>query len=155
MKVLDSRSSEPTFHVVLQSKPVQYREVQGNESRRFLSYLPHFTSLQRGAETGFQHVEPDSPLELNHLYQIAAVLPVSRREIGTQVPLSSANISVRQVTPTAESLNKGDVFILDRGTSILQLYTRASSGKEKLAAAEFVEKLIVWARRPSTTDRLW
>jgi gelsolin len=46
------------------------------------------------------------------------------------------------VTPNAESLNKGDVFVLDRGNNILQLNTRASSGKEKFAAAEFVRNLV-------------
>ena len=99
-------------------------------------------SLRGGSESGFRHVEPETPSELNHLYQIATLPQTSRRRFDTHAPSPSPNITIRQVSPTSESLNKGDVFVLDRGTSVLQFNTRASSGKEKFAAAEFTRKLI-------------
>ncbi|KAL0571230.1 hypothetical protein V5O48_010737 [Marasmius crinis-equi] len=115
----------------LQGAPVQYREVQDNESPHFLSYFSRFQCLKGGVSTGFHHVTEPPPLELNRLYKISA------SKFRSHVALI-----IREVAPEPSSLVKGDVFVLDKGTKILQFNTKASVGKEKFKAAEFVQSLV-------------
>lgn len=122
--------------VDLHGLPVQYREVQGYESQRFLSYFPRLISLHGGVSTGFHHVSEPPPLEINRLYQISAS---THHGVGAS---TRTHIAIRQVAAEAESLHKGDVFVLDLGTKVLQFNTRDSSGKERFLAADFVRGLV-------------
>jgi len=114
--------------------PVQYREVQGFESGRFLTYFSRFTCLHGGVSTGFHHVSAPPPMNLYNLYQIATVPHLA----STARP----HISVRQVAPDPSSLMKGDVFVLDLGERVLQFNTKESSGKERFFAAEFAKSIV-------------
>ncbi|KAF8073939.1 actin regulatory protein [Lyophyllum atratum] len=114
----------------LHGQPIQYREVQGYESPRFLSYFPKFISLKGGVATGFQHVTDPPPLDLHKLYRVNL-----SRASGT------INLVVREVAAEASSLVEGDVYVLDKGTKLWQFNTKASVGKEKFKAAEFVQSL--------------
>ncbi len=49
---------------------------------------------------------------------------------------------VHQVPAVADSLVEGDVYVLDKGSEILQLNTRTSAGQEKFKAAEFVQSIV-------------
>jgi len=83
--------------------PVQYREVQGFESERFLKIFPHgIRLLEGGIETGFHHVEPKS-------YR-PRLLHIKGKK----------HVRVFEVDLTYKSLNSGDVFILDGGIDIIQ-----------------------------------
>jgi len=92
----------------LSGLPVQYREVQGSESDAFLKLFDKFEILAGGIETGFKHVEPEK-------YQ--------PRLLHIKGKLNKT--IVRQVPATTDSLNMGDVFMLDIG---LKLYTFQPSG---------------------------
>ena len=98
--------------------PVQYREVQGVESSRFLSHFPKLVIMEGGVETGFKHVSPKEYRP--HLFHVS----------GTK-----AGVSVREVPLTKASMNSGDVFILDLGLHIYQFNGKTSSGQEKVKAA--------------------
>ncbi|CAK5283978.1 unnamed protein product [Mycena citricolor] len=113
----------------LHGVPVEYREAQGCESDRFLSHFPHFVALRDGVATGFHHVSDPPPRDLHRLYAIK----VSGRGAG---------LVVREVPAVAASLVAGDVYVLDKGTHVLQLNTTASAGKEKFKAAEFAQSLV-------------
>jgi len=115
----------------LHGAPVQYREVQGYESTRFLSYFPHFVCLRGGVATGFHHVTDPPALNLHKLYLIKL------SKAGSKVGLV-----VREVPATAASIIEGDVYILDKGTHVLQYNTKTSAGKEKFKAAEFAQTLV-------------
>ncbi|KAF5333003.1 hypothetical protein D9758_015191 [Tetrapyrgos nigripes] len=115
----------------LHGAPVQYREVQGYESERFLSYFPRFLTLKGGAATGFHHVTDPPPLDLQNLYRITFYQTGAR-----------SNLVVRQVPAEAASLVEGDVYVLDKGTKIWQYNTKNSLGKEKFKAAEFVHSIV-------------
>ncbi|KAJ7851636.1 actin regulatory protein [Mycena olivaceomarginata] len=115
----------------LHGAPIQYREVQGYESPRFLSYFPHFASLRGGVATGFHHVTEPPALNLHKLY----LIKLSKH--GAKVSLV-----VREVAATATSIVEGDVYILDKGTHVWQFNTKTSAGKEKFKAAEFAQTLI-------------
>ncbi|KAH7104732.1 actin depolymerizing protein [Auriculariales sp. MPI-PUGE-AT-0066] len=113
----------------LHGTPVQYREVEGNESPQFLSYFANFTTLKGGVATGFHHVIDPLPLDLFKLYHI--VSPEG----------APANyVIVREVNPKS-SLSYGDVYCLDKGTAIFQFNMQGSSGKERFKAAEFARSL--------------
>ncbi|KAG6824513.1 hypothetical protein H0H92_006639 [Tricholoma furcatifolium] len=111
----------------LHGKPIQYREVQGHESSRFLSYFPTFFTLKGGVATGFHHVSAVPPPDVHKLYRISH---------------SGHALVVREVAPEAASLIEGDVYVLDRGTQVWQFDTRSSAGREKFKAAEFVRGII-------------
>ncbi|KAJ6504612.1 actin regulatory protein [Mycena vitilis] len=115
----------------LHGAPVQYREVQGFESARFLSYFPHFVSLRGGVATGFHHVTDPPALNLHKLYLIKL------SKSGSKVSLV-----VREVAATAASVVEGDVYILDKGAHVWQFNTKTSAGKEKFKAAEFAQTLV-------------
>jgi gelsolin len=115
----------------LHGAPVQYREVQGFESARFLSYFPHFVCLRGGVATGFHHVTDPPALNLHKLYLIKL------SKAGAKV-----NLVVREVPATAASVVEGDVYVLDKGTHVWQFNTKTSAGKEKFKAAEFAQSLV-------------
>lgn len=111
--------------------PTQHREVQGFESKLFLSYFKEYflpISLSNrlviasgGIESGFKHVGPKE--YKTRLYHVCGN--------------SAKNISVRQVPTACSSLNDGDVFVLDCGMLIYQMNMNKSSPGERRKAAEF------------------
>ena len=111
----------------LHGLPVQYREIQGFESDRFLSYFPHFVCLHGGVSTGFHHVSSPPPPDIRKLYRIS-------------IP-DRSKLIVREVAPDASSLAQGDVFVLDKGTHLWQFNTKTCVGKERFEARQFVEDL--------------
>ncbi|KAL0069113.1 hypothetical protein AAF712_003799 [Marasmius tenuissimus] len=111
--------------------PVQYREIQESESAHFLSYFSKFQCLKGGVASGFHHITDPPPLDITRLYKISA----SKFRSHTA-------LVIREVAPEASNLVKGDVFVLDKGSKVLQFNTKASVGKEKFKAAEFVKSLV-------------
>lgn len=101
---------------VLDQKPVQHREVAGHESEAFLALFAPFGGLrilEGGAESGFNIVKPETFRP--RLLQIK----------GRRFP------RVKEVPLGRESLNSGDVFILDMGTTLFQWSGKDSSAKER------------------------
>jgi gelsolin len=88
---------------LLGGEPVQHREVQGYESKLFLSYFsPGPMIMHGGIESGFRHVKPEE-------YR-PRLLHIKGKKF----------VRVREVPMKASSLNSGDVFILDMGLKIYQ-----------------------------------
>lgn len=112
----------------LNGVPVQYREAEGAESPRFRSYFPRLLFLRGGASTGFHHVSSSPPPTAPRLYLLHG---------------AGVHLVVREAPPTGEALAsaEADVFVLDRGTRVVQFNARRSAGKERFAAAEFVRTL--------------
>ncbi|KAM3867580.1 gelsolin-like [Diretmus argenteus] len=104
----------------LQGVPVQYREVQGYESKTFTGYFkPGLKYMTGGVASGFRHVETNE-VEVQRLLQVRG-----RRVVrATEVPLSW------------ESFNKGDTFILDLGEEIVQWCGSHSNHFEKMKATQ-------------------
>lgn len=114
------------FYADLGEKPVQYREVQGYESPKFLSYFSRFLCLNGGVSTGFHHVSAPPPDNTKRLYRVIST--------GTR-------LLVREVAPIGASLIPGDAYVLDMGSKVWQLNTKGSVGKERFKAAEFSHSL--------------
>ncbi|KAF3323767.1 villin-4 [Carex littledalei] len=99
--------------------PVQYREVQGNESEKFLSYFkPCIIPQPGGAASGFKHTEVNAQEHATLLYQCK----------GGHVPVEKS------------SLNHGDIFILDTQSKIYQFNGSDSSIQERGKAMECKEQ---------------
>lgn len=112
-----------TFH---NDKPVQHREIQGNESSLFSSYFPKGIELLKGgAESGFRHVEPTEYKP--RLFQF----------VGT----TYANTVIKEVGLYKQSLNKEDVFVLDKGLEIIQINTPNCDKDEKVKAMHYCLKI--------------
>jgi gelsolin len=99
--------------------PVQYREVQGFESERFMHLFPKYHVLKGGIESGFKHVEPEK-----YRPRLLHIKGTIKQTVVREVPLNHA------------SLNSGDVFILDEGLNIYQFQGKGSSGGEKAKAGQ-------------------
>jgi len=108
----------------LGGEPIQHREVQGGESDEFLSMFKNGVRyLEGGVATGFKHVDREAfSTRLLHIK--------GRR-----------NIRTLQVDLKPESLNSGDVFILDAGRSIFQWNGKQASNVEKTKALEVTKQV--------------
>eukprot|EP01113_Clastostelium_recurvatum_P022583 TRINITY_DN269_c0_g1_i3.p1 TRINITY_DN269_c0_g1~~TRINITY_DN269_c0_g1_i3.p1 ORF type:complete len:375 (+),score=135.66 TRINITY_DN269_c0_g1_i3:126-1250(+) len=108
----------------LHGLPVEYREVDGFESDRFLSLFPKgLRVLEGGIDSGFHHVKPEE-------YRPRLLQIKGRKHIRvTEVPLSY------------QSLNSGDVFVLDAGITIYQWIGSSASGSEKTKASMLSQAL--------------
>jgi hypothetical protein len=105
----------------LGGRPVQYREVQGNESQLFLSYFKNTGGIEYvpgGVESGFKKVERD-------VYETRLLHLKGKRTVRvTPVPVAR------------DSLNKGDVFILDAGLKIYLFNGPTANNAERAKGVE-------------------
>jgi len=109
---------------LLDDKPIQHREVQGNESSLFKSYFEFFTIMKGGCDTGFRRVGPTGyKMRLFHIVG-------ERKQIAvTQVPFKRGN------------LNSEDVFVIDCGLRIYQFNGETANKDEKFRATMYVNQI--------------
>jgi gelsolin len=104
--------------------PVQYREVQGYESKEFLElFKGQICIMKGGMDSGFAHVKPEE------------YTPRLLHMKGTK------QIRVTEVDCKASSLNAGDVFLLDAGLDIWQWNGKTAGINEKRKANEIIQNL--------------
>jgi gelsolin len=117
---------------LLNDRPVQHREVQGHESDLFLSHFPKGIRVMDGGyeSTKWHHVTPsseDESLGVAHLLHVRG---------------NGRNVTATEVPATADSLNSGDVFILDdEKKHIIVWFGSSSSPFEKSKASEIAETI--------------
>jgi len=104
--------------------PVQYREVDGGESKEFRRCFPSFMTLDGGVDSGFVNVKPEE----YHPRLLHFIGNMKKQECH-QVPL------------TVDSLNNCDVFLLDLGLHLIQFNGPNAAPMEKRAANQFMNKL--------------
>ncbi|PKU66116.1 villin-5 [Dendrobium catenatum] len=108
----------------LGGRAVQYREVQGHETDRFLSYFkPCIIPQSGGMASGFKHVE------------------VNEHDHKTRMFLCEGKhaIRVKEVPFARSSLNHDGIFILDTKSKIFQFNGSNSSIQERAKALEVVQ----------------
>jgi len=104
--------------------PVQYREVHGNESQRFLALWEKIRILEGGIESGFTRVKPTE--------YTAKLLHVTGHK---------KNVQVYQVPMKASSLTCNDSFVLDTGLVIYLFHGRKATNWEKRTASFEVDDI--------------
>lgn len=110
---------------LLGDEPVQYREVQGVETKLFKDcFRGGVRILEGGVDTGFAHVKPDE-----YRPRLLHIQGNSKKQNVSQVPLS------------LDSLNSADVFLLDLGLELIQFNGPKASPHEKRAANQLMNKL--------------
>uniref|UniRef100_A0A5K3EYL4 Severin n=2 Tax=Mesocestoides corti TaxID=53468 RepID=A0A5K3EYL4_MESCO len=108
----------------LDDAAIQHREVEGYESDLFKSYFDKLVILKGGYESGFRQVKPEEYRpRLLHFCKEGRIT------------------YMRQVTFSKNSVNSGDVFILDLGSRAYQFNGSTSSAFERSAAAAFLQDL--------------
>ncbi|XP_062077516.1 villin-4-like [Humulus lupulus] len=106
----------------LGGRAVQYREVQGYETEKFLSYFkPCIIPQQGGIASGFKHAEAEE------------------HNIRLFVCKGKHVVHVKEVPFTRSSLNHDDIFILDTKSKIFQFNGCNSSIQERAKALEVVQ----------------
>lgn len=107
-------------------KATLFREVQGHETNEFIALFSNKVQiLSGGIESGFTHYEKptDFPGRLFHIRRNDSIYRI------TQVPMKY------------QSINNGDVFVLDKCLQIYTFIGEKSSSYEKFKAAAFVKDL--------------
>nr|XP_043620147.1 villin-4-like isoform X1 [Erigeron canadensis]XP_043620148.1 villin-4-like isoform X2 [Erigeron canadensis] len=108
----------------LGGRAVQYREVQGHETERFLSYFkPCIIPQEGGTASGFKHVEAEE-----HKIRMFTCQ-------GKHV------VHVKEVPFARSSLNHDDIFILDTANKIFQFNGSNSCIQERAKALEVVQHI--------------
>ena len=106
--------------------PVQYRELQGSESQLFLSYFRKSGGIEYlpgGVDSGFTKVERD-------VYETRLLHLKGQRTVRVApVPLQKS------------SLNRGDVFILDKGLKIFLFNGPDANKTEKAKGVEVAQNI--------------
>jgi gelsolin len=110
----------------LHGAAVQHRELQAAPSDAFSALFPRLKILRGGVRSGFNHVE--------------TLLRVFKNPRATA---SRDAVLVHEVEPTWQSLDEGDVFILDKGDKILVWQGKKCAPMEKLKAAQVVNDLTI------------
>lgn len=92
------------LNTLLGERPVQHREVQGNESDLFMSYFPQGLKYREGGvESAFHKTTSGTtPAAIRKLYQVKG----------------KKNIRATERALSWDSFNTGDCFILDLGQNI-------------------------------------
>ncbi|KAG7272768.1 hypothetical protein CRUP_015410 [Coryphaenoides rupestris] len=102
----------------LGGQPIQYREVQGYESKVFLGYFKSgIKYMKGGVASGFKHVVTNEVI-------MQRLLQVKGRRV----------VRATEVAVSWDSFNQGDCFILDLGAEIYQWCGSQSNRFEKLKA---------------------
>lgn len=102
----------------LGGRAIQYREVQGHESSKFLSLFPNGRRLLSGGiDSGFNEVKPQEYKP--RLFHIKG---------------SKSKQKCDEVALSCDSLNEGDAFVLDAGLFVYIWEGKKSSRPEKMRA---------------------
>jgi len=105
--------------------PVQYREVQGAESKLFTDcFRGGIRILEGGVDTGFSHVKPEE-----YAPRLLHIVGNMKKQSVYQVPLSM------------DSLNCKDVFVLDLGLELIQFNGVSAAPMEKRAANQLMNSI--------------
>lgn len=99
--------------------PVQYREVQGHETKAFSGLFPNLNIMSGGHDSGFNKVEPTE-----YQARLIHVTGKKKRVRAEETPIS------------IDSLNSTDCFILDLGTELIQFRPPGGSMWEKRGCNE-------------------
>uniref|UniRef100_A0A7N0VI90 HP domain-containing protein n=1 Tax=Kalanchoe fedtschenkoi TaxID=63787 RepID=A0A7N0VI90_KALFE len=106
----------------LGGRAVQYREVQGHETEKFLSYFkPCIIPQEGGVASGFKHAEAEE------------------HKIRLFVCKGKRVVHVHEVPFARSSLNHDDIFVLDTKSKIFQFNGSSSSIQERAKALEVVQ----------------
>nr|GEU82271.1 villin-4-like [Tanacetum cinerariifolium] len=108
----------------LGGRAVQYREVQGHETERFLSYFkPCIIPQAGGVASGFTHAEAEE------------------HKIRMFICQGKHVVYVKEVPYARSSLNHDDIFILDTANKIFQFNGSNSCIQERAKALEVVQHI--------------
>lgn len=111
---------------LLDDVPVQFRQVQGHESKEFLGVFGTVRYMEGGVDSGFNHVKPTE--YKTRLLQVHGV--------------NAKYVRCDEVAVKRESLNMGDVFVLDGGLQLWQWNGSSASVWEKRKAEDIVKAII-------------
>ncbi|MBE3045508.1 hypothetical protein IMZ48_23770, partial [Candidatus Bathyarchaeota archaeon] len=112
----------------------QHRELQQAPSDDFLALFQRVTVRRGGVASGFTHVEAGETSAEREKEGIRMLLRVFR-------PASQGAVLVYEVEPTWESLDEGDVFVLDVGNKIWVWQGGKCSPMERAKAAQVVHDM--------------
>lgn len=108
--------------------PVQYRQVQGHETKEFTGLWDSLEIMEGGIESGFNKVEPTK--YRHRLFHVEQTGKGRKKKVKrTEVPLS------------LDSLNNCDAFVLDAGLMAFDFRPPRVNALEGRAANEFIGEL--------------
>ncbi|KAJ4344581.1 uncharacterized protein N0V89_012325 [Didymosphaeria variabile] len=119
----------------LHGTAIQHRELQSSPSDSFSALFPRLKILRGGVRSGFTHVETNE--EPRHTDTLLRIFKHPSAGAGREYVL------VHEVEPTWQSLDEGDVFVLDKGDKIFVWQGKNCAPMEKLKAAQVVNDMTI------------
>ncbi|XP_031563686.1 gelsolin-like protein 1 [Actinia tenebrosa] len=112
---------------LLDDKPVQYREVEGFESKLFKKCFGRITYLEGGVKSGFNHVETNKDDRPPTMFELCG---------ETEKDVSNDQVA----KPSWDSLHSYSAFIIFIGRTIIRFYGSKCNKFEKWCASIYVGK---------------
>jgi len=114
---------------LLDGDPMQHREIEGRESRGFLScFSKGIMYLEGGFDSGFRHVSKEED-DIRRLYRV-------HRRAGEKGPPR-----ILEVPFTSASLNDGDAFLVDASSKIYTWFGSSVSAFERSKSASVAHNI--------------
>jgi len=110
---------------LLDDGPVQHREIQGHESPLFQSYFKEIRYMEGGIASGFRNVKPEEYVP--RMFQIKRTKKTVR---AWPVPVK------------ANSLDDGDVFVLDTGLIVYLFVGKQANAFEKMKGGAIAHNIV-------------
>jgi len=128
-----------TFH---NDKPIQHREVQGNESGKFKEYFDFYTVMKGGCDTGFRRVGPTA--YKSRLFQKPAdvdTIDIGMHKISEEFGNTKFE-TVMNGSLDRNELNSNDVYVVSTGTEVFAWVGKGASIDERKNTMTYIHKFL-------------
>ncbi|KAM0930039.1 hypothetical protein ACQ4PT_001217 [Festuca glaucescens] len=137
---------------ILGGRAVQYRELQGYESDKFLSYFkPCIIPMEGGFASGFKTPEEDTFETRLYICKGKRAIRIKQVINCSPCSINDGQLKLEDIALTKAVLENTRCFLLDCGAEMFVWVGRVTQLEDRKAATKAVEEFIISQKRPKTT----